>query len=272
MAKNIRELSEQILSLHNIVIESQGKIREDIKAVREDVAKMAKEIADIKQTADFAKGKALANEQKITSLASQMNELSDRNRRANLILTGISEEVAAKNLEPTLREWLESYNIKVQPEDIERAHRLQGRGKGGAPRDVIIKFSREKMQQQIYKELKKTKDLCFRGRKVWPRQDYCPETLKRKYLMRPYAQKLYSNNVKFTWGYPASIIIFREGKRLIARNVQEAEELLRDLGINTEDVREQEMREDLEEDADPAEGTSERGEKRPRTESLDGTT
>lgn len=267
MAKSIKDLSEMILGLQNTILAFQEKITGEMTLLRGEVSKIGAELANIKQTATSAKELAEANEQKISSLTRQINDLSDRNRRANLIISGISEEVPANKLEETLLQWLQTNEVVVKAEDVERVHRLQRNGRGGAPRDVIIKFAREKMQHQIYTTLKKKKELTFRGRKVWPRQDFCQETLRKKALMRPFAQKLHANNVKFSWGYPSSIMIFREGKRLMARNTTEAKELLKQLGINTDDMGEQEMEEESGVPDDGDEGTSERREKRLRTSS-----
>lgn len=73
--------------------------------------------------------------------------------------------------------------------------------------------------------LKKRKYLDFRGRKGWLTQDFYQETLRKKNLMLLYAQKLNAKNIKFTWGYPSSIIIFYEGKRVMARNTTELKDL-----------------------------------------------
>lgn len=272
MAKTIRELSEQLASFERKVLASQEKMGEEIKEIKEKLTSLSEEMSSIKQTAVSAKEQAEKNTQRLNHLTSQLNDLSDRNRRANLILAGITEDVGFKSLEESLRVWIEENGVKINPEDIERAHRLQRRGGGETPRDVIIKFSREKLQQQVYKTLKKKPDLNFRGRKVWIREDFCQATIMKKKEMRPFGQRLYDNNVKFSWGYPSSIIVFKEGKRHIARNPKEAVELLKRLGINTDDFRDQDMEEEIEATEDPGEGGSGRGEKRPRTESLVGTT
>lgn len=48
--------------------------------------------------------------------------------------------------------------------------------------------------------------------------------------MKPYAQDLYK--IQFGWVYPASLVIFKEGKRLIVRNPQTAAKLQEKLGLN----------------------------------------
>lgn len=66
--------------------------------------------------------------------------------------------------------------------------------------------------------------------------------------MKPYAEKLYQNKILFTWTYPANIVIYKEGKRLTARNPAEAVKLLEKLGLDQGEIETQ-----------PMEGTSAEG-------------
>ncbi|KAJ7332855.1 hypothetical protein JRQ81_015035 [Phrynocephalus forsythii] len=150
--------------------------------------------------------------------------------------------------------------------ELERAHRLQSKRTGGEPRPVIVKFAREKTQQQVFLALKKMKELNFKGKKIFVRRDFCPETLKQKSLMKPYAQKLHQNKIKFSWIYPNSTAIFKEGKRLLARNPQEAAKLLVKLKLDIRDLEDQTSMDEEEGE----EGPSTCKEKRQRMHSDEG--
>ncbi|KAJ6651768.1 hypothetical protein lerEdw1_019908 [Lerista edwardsae] len=69
------------------------------------------------------------------------------------------------------------------------------------------------------------------------------ETLEERKKMKPYAQKLYDNGILFSWGAPATILIFKNGKLLKASNLEEAEELLHKLNITVEEKKQQEEEE-----------------------------
>lgn len=139
-------------------------------------------------------------------------------------------------MEKSITKWISEQGIKISEEQIERVNRLRSKRAGGEPRPVIIKFTREKLQQQIFLALKKNKELEYKGGKVFVRQDFCQEMLKEKSLMKPYVERLFQNKILFTWAYPACIVIYREGKRLTARNPAEAVRMLEKLGIEPEDI------------------------------------
>lgn len=97
-------------------------------------------------------------------------------------------------------------------------------------------------------KLRKDKDLQFQGQKVILRPDLSPETIQERRLMRPLAQKLHQNCILFSWGYPAKILIFKDGKLLKAWNPFEAEKLLHRFKIDIQKVEEEEKEEQEEEE------------------------
>lgn len=127
-------------------------------------------------------------------------------------ITGITEDIAAKDLEKTLIEFFQKHGISISEQDIERAHRsLRRKPKRGAkPRDIVIAFSKEKTLSYVWRKLRKDKDLQFQGERIIICPDSSPETIHEIRLMEPFAQKLHENGILFSWGYPASIQIFRQ--------------------------------------------------------------
>ncbi|XP_015261822.1 PREDICTED: uncharacterized protein PF11_0207-like [Gekko japonicus] len=263
----VKSLSEQIAQFQALMLASQEKISKEIGEVKQELKNIKEEIRGVKELAIEAKGMAKDNKEQIIQLKKQTAELSDRSRRANMIIHGISEDVGQKKLEQCLVEWISEQGIELKEDQIERAHRLQTKRRGGEPRPVIVKFAGEKKQHQIYSTLKKIKGLNYKGKKTYVQQDFCQDTLNQKRLMKPYAQRLYDNKIQFSWAYPASIIIFQEGKRLSARNPQEAVKLLEKMGLETRNLEEQiEMEETAITDDEEA-GPSTHQEKRQRTSS-----
>lgn len=234
MARNIRELSEQLASFQQIVTN-------DLGALKKDITQIAQEIGKVKQTAEQAKQKADNNEEKIKELEKNLARQSDRQRRRNMIITGISEEITPRQLEGTLCSWFKEHGAQVEQAEIERAHRLFKKQRGGEPRQVIIAFAREKLKDEVFRTLRQTKDLEFQGKKVYVSHDFSKETLQEKRLLRPYAQKLYKEGINFTWGYPTTLIVFRDGKRYRARNPAEATKMLNELGVDASNCEEGEM-------------------------------
>lgn len=260
MARNIKELSEQLAAFQKIVLD-------DLQALKRDTAQIKREIGEIRQIAESAQKKADANEKRINELEKNLARQSDRQRRRNMIIAGISEEITNKQLEGVLAKWLQDNGTHVQEIDIERAHRLYGRQMGGEPRRVIIAFAREKLKDEVFRTLRRIKDLEFRGKKVFVSHDFSPETLQEKRQLKPFAQRLYNAGINFTWGYPTTLIVFQDGKRYRARNPPEAIKMLDELGVDIGDPETQGS------GTDPGEGTSAATSraKRPRSNSQPNT-
>ena len=124
------------------------------------------------------------------------------------------------------------------------------RGGAGTPRDVIMAFTREKLRDQIYKSLRQKADLQFKQRKVIVRQDFSPETLQERKQMQQYAQALYKHKILFSWAYPATLVVYKDGRKYSAKNPDEAKKMLTDLEVGILGRIEQELSssEELQED------------------------
>lgn len=261
MARNIKELSEQLASFQKIVVD-------DLRCLKEDTARISQEIKKIKETAEAAKKKSDINEERIKELTKQLARQSDRQRRRNMIISGISEQITSQQLEHELCQWFKENGVHIQQTEIERAHRLYRSQRNGEPRQVIIAFAREKLKDEIFRTLRKIKDLNFRGKRAYVNHDFSQETLQEKRRLKPYAQKLHKQGINFSWGYPTTLIVFREGRRYRARNPAEAIQMLEELGVDAANLQE-----DMEQDtnADAEEGSSElQSSKRLRSNSREG--
>ncbi|XP_015270911.1 PREDICTED: uncharacterized protein LOC107114007 [Gekko japonicus] len=222
----------------------------------------------VREMAQQAKQKADNNEHKIKELTKNLARQSDRQRRRNIIIAGISEEITPMQLEQTLCQFFKENGVQVEQAEIERAHRLYKKQRGGEPRQVIIAFAREKLKDEVFSTLRRVKDLMFQGKKIFVSHDFSQETLQEKRRLKPYAHKLYKEGINFTWGYPITLIVFRDGKRYRARNPTEAKKMLNELGVDASNCEEGEMEYDSnpnEEGEEPRPHSS----KRYRTDSRD---
>lgn len=185
---------------------------------------------------------AEANEGKIETLTKRIAQMNDRQRRRNLRFTGISEDIQNKDLEGAMLNWLKEQGIKIKQEEIERAHRLFTPRRGaGAPRDVIVAFSREKLRDEIYKSLRQKSDLQFKERKVIVRQDFSQEMLQVRRSTQQFAQALFNGQIPFTWAYPATLVVYRDSKKYSARDSEEARKMLTELGVELQGETVQEL-------------------------------
>lgn len=60
--------------------------------------------------------------------------------------------------------------------------------------------------------LRKIKDLQLQEQREIPCPDITRNVKREESYESPYAQELYKNGVLFSWGYPASILIFKDEK------------------------------------------------------------
>lgn len=240
--RDIKELNELINNM-------EKNRRQDIKQLQAKIEDIVEEVKTTQSTADTALKRSQNNEVELKHLRKRLAELSDRQRRRNLRIIGITEQIKPRDLEKTLIDFFQKHGIAISEQDIERAHRsLKPKPKPGQkPRDIVIAFSRGKVQNQVWRNLRKQKDLQFQGERVFPRLDLSPETLEERKKMKPYAQKLHENRILFSWGLPATILIFKNGKLLRASNPEEAEKLLHKLNITMEVKRQEERQEEEEE-------------------------
>ncbi|KAJ7335625.1 hypothetical protein JRQ81_013566 [Phrynocephalus forsythii] len=82
-----------------LMLASQEKITKDIAEIKQEIQQINIEMKGIRDEATQAKHMALKNTEQTTQLKNLTAELSDRMRRANLIIYGISEDIDQRNLE-----------------------------------------------------------------------------------------------------------------------------------------------------------------------------
>ncbi|CAI5799433.1 Hypothetical predicted protein [Podarcis lilfordi] len=207
MAKSLKELGEMIQR-------SEANVRADMQDLKGEMRRMTATVEKVTKIAEHAKEVADANVNKIESLTKRISQMNDRQRRRNLKFSGISEYIGNKDLEKEMLEWLKEQGIEIEQNEIERVHRVfTSRGGSGLPRDVIMAFTREKLRDQIYKSLRQNADLQFKQRKVIVRHDFSQETLQDRKHMQQFAQALYNYKILFTWAYPATLLVFRDGRK-----------------------------------------------------------
>lgn len=124
----VKALSKQIAQFQVLMLASQETITKDIAEVKQEVKHRIK---GVKAISVKAKNMAQDNKEQFTQLKKMNVELSDRSRRVNLIIYGISEDMDQRNLEQCVVEWISEQEIELEGQQIERAHRLQSKRGGG---------------------------------------------------------------------------------------------------------------------------------------------
>ena len=108
---------------------------------------------------------------RIINLEKQQSKSEQYNRRNNVEISGISNEVSDQNLEQTLIGICKDSGIEVNPLDIEGCHRLPlGRNATNTTKRVIVKFVNRKHSEAM---LQRKKDINQKS-KVFVSHSLCP--------------------------------------------------------------------------------------------------
>ncbi|KAJ7322718.1 hypothetical protein JRQ81_019005, partial [Phrynocephalus forsythii] len=132
----------------------------------------------------------------------------DRQRKRNFKVVGFSEEIQGKDIIPELLSILSANDIgTITEEEIERAHReLKPRTKENAcPSDVIVALCKEKLMEQLLKDMRKKGPLNHKGATLRFVPDFSWETTKKRQEMRTFTKEWSKANCRFSWIYPATI-------------------------------------------------------------------
>ena len=108
---------------------------------------------------------------RIINLEKQQSKSEQYNRRSNVEISGISNEVSDQNLEQTVIGICKDSGIEVNPLDIEGCHRLPlGRNATNTTKRVIVKFVNRKHSEAM---LQRKKDINQKS-KVFVSHSLCP--------------------------------------------------------------------------------------------------
>ena len=108
---------------------------------------------------------------RIINLEKQQSKSEQYNRRNNVEISGISNEVSDQNLEQTVIGICKDSGIEVNPLDIEGCHRLPlGRNATNTTKRVIVKFVNRKHSEAM---LQRKKDINQKS-KVFVSHSLCP--------------------------------------------------------------------------------------------------
>ena len=108
---------------------------------------------------------------RIINLEKQQSKSEQYNRRNNVEISGISNEVSDRNLEQTVIGICKDSGIEVNPLDIEGCHRLPlGRNATNTTKRVIVKFVNRKHSEAM---LQRKKDINQKS-KVFVSHSLCP--------------------------------------------------------------------------------------------------
>ena len=158
---------------------------------------------DLRQTKEDLKNSIEHNK----SLNRSMDELEDRNRRNNLIFSGI-EQGRAESWEQTeekVRQVIkDKMGIDTENIDIERAHRLHNgpSSRVNNSKPIIVMFSRYKDKDNVL-----SKSFKLKGSDMYVNEDYCKNTRRIQGILRERQKEIKAHVKKADVRYKKLVVV-----------------------------------------------------------------
>ncbi|KAJ7319989.1 hypothetical protein JRQ81_019500, partial [Phrynocephalus forsythii] len=247
---------EQQLSVLTEGLEALGGLPKDIKQISEDCKFFKKEFQSLntkieKIQADFknfdkrvtqVQNLAKQNEDGIQKQKKYLEEinkkvtyLEDSSRHSNIKIMNFALK-KRDNLKEEVISWINTTMKSqfVREEDVERINFLGS--PQVQPRPIILKFSNYAKKEEFLRAIRsKPELLSYNGTSVQLYQDLSYATSQWRKNMRPVTAVLIKNNLKYSWGYPVFIKIWKDGVLHKIYSPEEGKHLLAAWGLSQED-------------------------------------
>ena len=167
----------------------------------------------------------------------KMEDQENRNRRKNIRIRGLPEQSGEDNLQEQMDE---IFGHMLGTKDVtnkikfERIHRIRKPPEVGAevPRDVIARFHNYQDKELINRYMKANQPPKYRETSLQVFPDLSGETLSRRRTLKPLLDVLKSQNIQYTWGFPACLTGRKDGRAATLRFPEETPNFCRRLDID----------------------------------------
>ncbi|XP_075533570.1 uncharacterized protein LOC142566615 [Dermacentor variabilis] len=181
LASGQSKLITEVLDLKSKLL-TTDKTLSDLSKRMTDLERHYKAISTLRSDLDTIRIDATQMAGQIARLATQMDDNENRSRRNNLIFYNISDpnpkETFAESEKIVIRHCTEHLNFVIDPNQIDRAHRL-GRHTEGRARPLIVKFNHFKTKESLLSNGPKFKGSNFSVGEDFPQ----PIRIARKNLI-----------------------------------------------------------------------------------------
>ncbi|XP_048348478.1 uncharacterized protein LOC125431645 [Sphaerodactylus townsendi] len=240
------EYDPKLGQMMEIMMNSQNEIKEHLGLLRQEMTEIKKEMTQFKKIDDTLKQiKSTLNENaehinevedKLETLKDQFTNQMDgmamlelRQKETFLRIRGLPEEEKENLLERLLPMLSQIWNMEegTAAREIDRLYRANSKiaRDKKLPRDIVIKFVRKNLRDQILYNHSKSK-LCIDGNPLIILKEI-PTAIRRK--RKDYmglADTLRMNNIRFRWNLPEGLSFSFEERNYNINNVPKAQEFL----------------------------------------------
>ncbi|XP_077327941.1 uncharacterized protein LOC143981418 [Lithobates pipiens] len=170
-------------------------------------------------------------EDEIQAIKSKMADLEDRNRRNDVKLRGVTEDV----LPADLRKYVQKFIATLLPEILEgevivdRAHRLPKPKHlpDKVPRDVIAPIHFFHVKEDLMRFSRNYSPLPDPYADISVYSDISQYTMQARRNLAMLTKHLQNHKIPYTWGFPTKILVTKDNKTFVITNLENGLKLAR---------------------------------------------
>ena len=144
-------------------------------------------------------------------LRQEVENLQQYTRRNNVVISGIKYE-EGENLFELIRKCADDVNVKIEPQDIDIAHRLPKRRDTSEPPVILVKFVRRTLKHQLMSLWKANRSKKQSGTPTPKETVYINDHLTQKsaHLLRKAKECRNRGELKYVWTKDGGVYVRRE--------------------------------------------------------------
>ncbi|XP_054825859.1 uncharacterized protein LOC129323355 [Eublepharis macularius] len=236
-------LDPQLIQLKQDIIEQMAKL---ISPITTQLADIKRDLQSVNHKADKAMEVSVKSQQDINDMQKTIIEQQDRlmklelNARQNQIKIRGIDELLTYNTDLTsfIANWL-AKQLKLEEgvyPYITKTYRVgpyhQNKNKD-RPRDIIIEIPDQRTRKKIMEEARARGSFKCEGKLIYIFADLPKEVLAKRRELKPISETLQRANRRYKWLDQCKLMVFHQGKKYIATDVDTGLELLNAVGLET---------------------------------------
>ena len=157
-------------------------------------------------------------------LRKQVNDLEDRNKRNNLIFSGIPQdkhETWQQSEDKVVKVMRDHMKLNTGAIEIERAHRISNGPTQNGAKPIIVKFVNYKDKEKVLSSANKLK-----GSNIYVNQDYCKNTRDVQKILCDKRNEMKDNVRKATIRYKKLVVTDQGGNVSVFEYNEDAKEIV----------------------------------------------
>lgn len=235
-----QKLEAQTQKFKCVVGDEIKPMKEAISALTSKIGSLESEVHKTQAKIGSLEDTANTQQKNITTLAMQMMDLENRERRCNIRFRGIPDNISEDALKSKIGAICNYYLDRppTDPIELDRYHRVYGRRSNvdNRPRDVLCRFHYFTDKDAVMKGAWAKGPFMMDGTQITLLQDLSAKTLAMRRILKPLIEIVRQKGATYRWGYPFCMNIRYNGRRFSLRNPNQLSEVFGFLGVTPIDV------------------------------------